>query len=167
MPGDGENNWSRAKIMTINCPLLAARSVFSFSPFWPFVRILYLAALKLLWNIWKKNWLPFLWSPLLDYILPPPCTQFFTPTFIFPISLFTFNFTIFLHTFSTWVKPMLCSNTHYSLSFLTLHFFNWSCRIFVSRMTTKKIQTKHTHTKKRRKMYAMVKTCSFSLQLQP
>lgn len=58
--------------------------------------------------------------------------------------------------FSTWVKSMLCSNTHYSLSFLTLHFLTDHVEyLFPERQQKKKKsktkQNTHSHKKKKEK----------------
>lgn len=54
--------------------------------------------------------------------------------------------------FSTWVKPMLCSNTHYSLSFLTLHFLTDHVEyLFPERQQKNPNKTKHIKKKKKKK----------------
>lgn len=101
-------------------------SVFSFPIcqfviFWPFVQTPYLATFKLLPNIWK-NWLPFLWSLSIGLhssysLYTVPHSHIYFPHFFVYIQFYHIS-----SHFSPRVKPMLCSNTHYSLLFLTLHF---------------------------------------------
>lgn len=66
--------------------------------------------------------------------------------------------------FSTWVKSMLCSNTHYSLSFLTLHFLTDHVEYLFPERQQKKKNPKqnkiHTHTKKKRKKKKKKNVCN-------
>lgn len=96
-------------------------SPFPFVIFWPFVHILYLATSKLLLNIWK-NWLPFLWSSSIGLHSSYSLYTVLHSHIYFPHFFVYIQFYHISSHFSTRVKSMLCSNTHYSLLFLTLHF---------------------------------------------
>lgn len=148
-PGDGENNWSWTKVMVINCPLLSACNVLSFPPsLWCFDP-LFGSFTLLHWSYYRIFETKLASLPLISTIGLHSSYSLHTVLHShihFPHFFVYIQFYHISSHFSTWVKPMLCSNTHYSLSlFPYFALFNWSCRIFVSRMTTKKSKQNKTH----------------------
>lgn len=112
-------------------------SPFPFVIFWPFVQILYLATSKLLPNYLKKlvslplifyYWITFFLLPVHSSSLP----HLFSP--------FLCLRSILLHFFTLFYTGEVYVLFQHTLLSLIPYFalFNWSCRIFVSRMTMKK-----------------------------
>lgn len=126
---------------------------FPFVVLWPFVQNLYLATSKSLQNIWK-NWLPFLWSSPVGLHSSHSLHTVLHSHIYFPHSFVYIQFYHISSHFPARVKTMLCFNTHYSLLFLTLHFL------------TDRVEYLFPEWQWKKNKYAMVKTCSFSLQLQ-
>lgn len=114
---------------------------FPFVIFWPFVQILYLATSKLLPNYLKKLvslplifycWTTFFLLPVHSSSLP----HLFSP--------FLCLRSILLHFFTLFYTGKVYVLFQHTLLSLIPYFalFNWSCRIFVSRMTMKKRKKK-------------------------
>lgn len=80
--------------------------------------LLHLSYYQIIW----KNWFPFLWSSTVGlHSSCSLCTVLHSHIY-FPHFFVYVQFYYISSHFSTPVKSMFCSNTHYSLLFLTLHF---------------------------------------------